>query len=731
MFSAMTKTHPNELLKKTTGERSWHELAFYLLALVICLWILGMMLKLHRADLGTPFVYEGDGLFYSMVIKAIIKNGWYLTNDSLGAPHGQEMYDFPQPDNFNYLLIKLMGLFTSNFATIFNLFYLMTFPLTTICALYVLRKFNVSRGPALLASLLYTFTFYHLSRGQHHLMYTAYYPVPLMVMVMLWVCGEKLSLIKIEDGRSKFSLRSPKLIASLLICVLIASTGGAYYSFFAMLLLASVALLLAIRHRSFARMITPVFLIAVIFGVFLANLAPNVIHRLKHGRTDAAERNAGEAEFYGLKIAQLLMPANEHRLRALSKLKAEYNQAPLSNENVDSSLGFIGSFGFLFLLAWLIYRKSRGEDDQPSELLGHLSVLNVSAVLIATIGGFGSLFALLISPQIRAYNRISVYIAFFSLFTVALLLDHMLRGFFQPKSRQKIFYVLIVLLIAIGVLDQTKKRYQRDYKVVQTEYQSDHDFMRQVESVMPERAMIFQLPFYIFPEGETYDHLKGYLHSDKLRWSYGGMRGRAGDLWQKSVAAMPVNAMVETVAAAGYSGIYIDRGHYPDSGAKVESEIAALLRSGPVVSRNQRLLFFNLIEYRKGLKGDPEKALRPLLLKWQKDFSILEGPPDDNWRWCATTGELLIENYLSREREVAIEMTASSVSEGSLRIESPDFSEKIRTNPTPTPFTKKFKVPPGSYSILFTSDIPAIPHPPDTRLFSFRVNNFKFKEVEQ
>src|SRR5262245_4451702 len=506
MIPSMTKTNPETILKKTASEGRWHEFAFYLVAVILCLWILVMMLKLYRAELAIPFTYEGDALFYSMLIKAIITNGWYLRNDSVGAPQGQEMYDFPQPDHFNYLQIKLMGLFTSDFATVLNLFYLLTFPLTTICALYVLRKFNISRGPALLASLLYTFTFYHLSRSQHHLMYTAYYPVPLMVMVMLWVCGEKLSIIRVENGRTRFALRSPGLIAGLIICVLIASTGGAYYSFFAILLLASAALYQAIRRRSYLKLITPVFLIAVIFGVFVANLTPNIIYRLNHGRTDAAERNAGESEFYALKIAQLLTPADEHRLRPLAKFKTRYNQTPLSNENVDSSLGFIGGFGFLFLIGWLLYRKGRDEADQPRELFNHLSMLNATAVLIGTVGGFGSLFAHLVSPQIRAYNRISVYIAFFSLFAVAILLELLSRRFFQTRRRRIVFLILIPLLITIGVLDQTKKRHYRDYNVVKTEYLSDRDFIRRIESASAPRSMIFQLPIHMFPEGESYDH---------------------------------------------------------------------------------------------------------------------------------------------------------------------------------------------------------------------------------
>src|SRR5262249_39259685 len=150
------------ILKKTAGERRWHEFATYLVAVTLCLWILEWLLKLRRADLSIPFVYYGDGLAYSMMVKATITNGWYLTNDYLGAPHGQVLYDFPQNDNFSFLLIKLMGLFTSSYATVFNLFYLVTFPLTTICSLYVLRKFNVSRAPAIACSLLYTFILYHL-----------------------------------------------------------------------------------------------------------------------------------------------------------------------------------------------------------------------------------------------------------------------------------------------------------------------------------------------------------------------------------------------------------------------------------------------------------------------------------------------------------------------------------------------------------------------------------------
>ncbi len=724
----MTEKKSNE----SANNRRWHEVTTYAIALILCLWILERLLKLRHGDLSVPYLYEGDGMFYSMVIKAIITNGWYLTNGWLGMPHGMELHDFPMPDTFHFLMIKLMGLFTSDYAPVFNLFYLFTYPLTTICTLYVLRHFNISRAPAVLSALLYTFTCYHVSRSQHHLMYTPYYFVPLMVMVILWVCSGNLSFVKTGQGRTRLHLRNPQLIASLMICVLIASTGGAYYSFFAMSLLSSVALFLAIDHRSFSRSLLPGVLIATIFGSFLANLTPNLIYRFNNGNAGVADRNPGEAEIYGLKIAQLLTPINDHRIKSFADFKVLYNRAPLSTENVDSALGIIGSVGFLFLIGWLLYRRTRDYDDRVSELFNHLSLLNITAVLIATIGGFGSLIAHLVLPQIRGYNRISVYIAFFAFFAIALLLDLMSRKYLQTTARQAFFHVLIVALIVAGVLDQTSKRLLPDFNNLKAEYRSDRDFIQQIESVMPPQAMILQLPLHTFPEGESYDHFKGYLHSNNLRWSYGAMRDRSGDRWQKGIAAKPMNEMVETVAAAGFSGIYVDRQGYPDNWEKVESELSSLLAVMPIVSRNGRLSFFSLIEFQQKLRDfDREKVLHPLFVFWLKDFSALEGTPAENWHWCVSTGEMQIENSMSRVRMAILEMTISAVNEGNVRIDSELFSEQLRVNSTPVPLSKQISIPPGKHSIKFICDSAPVTQPPDARTLVFRINNFKLKELKQ
>jgi phosphoglycerol transferase len=89
-----------------------------------------------------------------------------------------------------------------------------------------------------------------------------------------------------------------------------------------------------------------------------------------------------------------------------------------------------------------------------------------------------------------------------------------------------------------------------------------------------------------------YDELRGYLHSDDLRWSYGAVRGRNDP--NAALAAEPVPALVRDAAAAGFAGIYVDRFGYVDQAAKLEGELATALGTKPLVSDNGRLAFYEL-----------------------------------------------------------------------------------------------------------------------------------------
>src|SRR5690606_17161453 len=129
-----------------------------------------------------------------------------------------------------------------------------------------------------------------------------------------------------------------------------------------------------------------------------------------------------------------------------------------------------------------------------------LVLLNISAVLLATIGGFGSIFALLISPQIRAYNRISVYIAFISLFALAVLIDLLIKKYNKSKLHYTAMVGVICILIIIGILDQTDRSLIPNYQLLKEEYLNDREFVGNIESSVPESSIIYQLPYVPFPE---------------------------------------------------------------------------------------------------------------------------------------------------------------------------------------------------------------------------------------
>src|SRR6185295_19957262 len=108
----------------------------YITAAILSALILCFLLKLWRADLHVPLHYNGDALIHTMFIKTIVDHGWYWQNPRLGAPGGLEMYDVPAVDNSAAVVLALIGLFAKDPFLILNIFYLLTFPLVTISALY-------------------------------------------------------------------------------------------------------------------------------------------------------------------------------------------------------------------------------------------------------------------------------------------------------------------------------------------------------------------------------------------------------------------------------------------------------------------------------------------------------------------------------------------------------------------------------------------------------------------
>src|SRR3712207_7344477 len=68
-------------------------------------------------------------------------------------------------------------------------------------------------------------------------------------------------------------------------------------------------------------------------------------------------------------------------------------------------------------------RHTRYWRDWSSDVCSSDLAAALTAFLVGTTGGVSAILAWVVSPQIRGWNRLSIFIAFFALAAVALLLD--------------------------------------------------------------------------------------------------------------------------------------------------------------------------------------------------------------------------------------------------------------------------------------------------------------------
>ncbi len=708
--------------------------------------LLAGLLALHiwKADLRTPFVYHDDALYYGLLVKTIVDQGGWLSNTHLGAPGILQLHDFPAADTLHLFTIKVMAWFTPNWAVLVNLYFIMGFPLIAVSALAVFRHFRSGYWSALAASVLYALLPSRLVKNEAHLFLDVFYEVPLAILVALWVCSDKPPLFRDRGAgkRAGIELRSRRSVAALVIC-LVTATTGVYYAFFAGVLLFLGGIWASVECRTLRNAASGLMLIGVIVAGLVAQGVPTYLYHLRHGTNpQVAARSAVEAETFGMKITELLLPTIAHRLPPLRRLKERYETPGRPRgEGAVTSLGLVGSVGFLFLLAVLLLTGRMPRGEPARDLPRRLAILNIFALLLATVGGFGSLFALLVTPQIRSYARMNVFIAFLALFGVVLLIERVVARF------KRLSVILPVAILVVGLLDQVTPAAVRPYARAGKEYQNDAAYIHAIEATLPAEAMIFQLPHQIFPEAPPtpgqanlgYDLLHPYLHTRTLRWTYPAMAGRVTDAWLTDVAKRPPAALARSLADAGFEGILIDRLGYDDRAAAMESALRDALAAQPFVSGDARLAFFDLGAYnRRTLAGvsSEERARRreqtlPLLfLSFGEGCYGTEMGPNGPFRWFAETSTLQIENNSPRDRTATLSMTLFAAQPPSVvHLDGDLWSASLTLPPQGLSFSRTLTIAPGVHVIRFHSEGRSADAPLDPRNLFWHAENFLFRDL--
>ncbi len=556
-----------------------------------------IILDIPNFNIGMPIHLHGDGYGGIGVFKMIINGDfpWYLYphTQSLSLPFGLSLGDYPLPMFLDWVYVKFLSLFSSDPFIVFNLFILSSYFFVPLSSYFVMRKIRIEPMIAIVISLLFNYIPFHMLRTDHYL-YVGYFFIPIWTYYLLLLWNRKPLFFKRKVVDNTYAFDFSKKNIFIMALLVLSASWNYYYSFFFVFFIIVSALSAWAHNKNRYTLYSALIMMFLIIIPVGANMLPYMIYQQQHGKNEAiGQRSAGESERYGLKVTQLLLPLTDHRIKSWSNIKAEYNKGPLINENKMATLGIVGSIGLLTLLLMIIMR-------QKNTILSRLSILNISTILLATIGGLSSLFALLVTSQIRGYNRISIFIAFFSLLAIAIIMDRFSRKY---SIKKPYLYPLLMLLLILGLSDQSNSdmAFSQSKKDILSA-DSDKYFIKSIEQNLSsiKNPKIMQYPYISFPEGRAveqmgnYDELVGYIYSDHLRWTFGAVAGRESDAWLKALIRTNLPKQIMILKSSGFSGIYIDRRGYKDNAASLEKKISKLLNSQPFVSKDKSKSFFRI-----------------------------------------------------------------------------------------------------------------------------------------
>ncbi len=530
-------------LKENNKKSTIQEVSMYLIITVIMLVTLFILYR--HANIFYPIVVEdGDAMGVFYYGKLLDEYGPALVGHRTGGIWGADMYDYPYSDSLSFFMVKIISFFSDNPYLTINIFYFLCFILAAYSCAISLRYLGIGRITTIVLSTLYGFMPYLQMRYSHMWLIPCFFIPPACVMAME-IITDRLNSIEDKGKREHYFFNM------ILISFFCAFTGMYYAFFICMMIAASFVIMVINTRNAINKCLYPIVYGIAVFAGVVANIIPNYVYYCINGvnpHSETAIRGRSGAEVFGLKIIQLLLPQRSHRIPILKKIASIYaNEFPMVNENEMSSLGIVAAIGFTIAIILLFRKESRNKE---------ISYLCVACVLMGTIGGAGSVLSLFLKWPIRCYNRMSVIFMFIGLYQIGVLLNLL-----EKKLDKRLFVGLSLVVLAIGLFDQTYTFPETDYRGFQTVSKTIHE----IEKSVPDGSLIFELPYGDWPSGITYRSFIGYVESDKVRWSYGAMQGREEAEWQKRVASSDTESMIKQLRDEGYAGIYVDMGHWKNN----------------------------------------------------------------------------------------------------------------------------------------------------------------------
>lgn len=621
--------------------------------------------KWTAREWATPASYSVDALETLARFQVSAEQGAMLLASPgaarLGAPASADWTSYPLPDFAWYWLagraVNALGLVPAS-----NLMLLLAHVLAVSSFFICARWLGHRPLFASVAALLFGFSFSLWHRGLSHHSFALAFAVPPALLVV-WLVA-----------RARGMLRRRATWAFGLVAAALVGSGSPYfiYAFGLMLVLAGGWQMLRGRRRANLLFLAAVG--TVCLGTFVATNLPFL--RAGAAAAGALARGAGEAEIYGLHWIDLAMPPPNHRLPVL----AAWGQAHAARAQGEPFAPYLGVVGVAGLLTLALDSLRR-----PRRLIRPAYALWAAWLLaFALAGGLNTWLARAGLDAFRASNRYSIHLLAIVLFFLASQATRASR-----RGPRALWCAVAVAVGVVGWWDQTPRGPGPEHAAQLREAAAaDRAFGQRLEAALPPGGAVFQLPVARFPEQGPihrmgdYEHLRLFLGTRTLRFSYGLMGDDPLLAWQRNLAALPADELVAELQAAGFAVVVVQRAGFPDGGQSLQSHLIAA-GATPLSDDADRF----------ALRLRPHGALRPPATEDPRRFTRWdESPPrlhepavllgkgwhaperstNDLWRWAGQRATLQLFNPGPGARALRLRARATTNSATTLTFRTSD-----------------------------------------------------------
>lgn len=495
----------------------------------------------------------------------------------LGAPSAADWTEWPAIEELPNLLQGLAGAWLGLFAGL-NVSLLAGHLLAATTFFMVARALGSARLWAWTGGLCFGLAPHLFEQSPHHCTIAWCWHLPLCVLVWRWVST--------PPGLAGNSRRFRQALG---IGFLTGLQNVYYTNVFCQLTLLGAALQFwkTRRWAAFAAAVAAIAAAATAFGVMNADTWS---YQWLHGRNPGAyTRTYGMMETHALKMVEWFIPPYSHRSRSFATFSHAFRTSA-SLQDEGSYLGIVG----LVALGYLAWRAAAAVVREQADHIPMAAWQILWIILCFSTGGLNPMLGAFFGVMLfRTGCRYGVVVLVLALMEAALALTawQNAAGVESRAHRHRLALGLAALLCGILLWDQVPRPpFAWQSEMIARQVASDRTFTAAMEAALPEAAMVFQLPIMEFPESPvpglmSYDHFRPYLYSRTLRFSFGTVKGRERDAWQRELVGAKLTEAIPEIMRRGFSALEIDRRGFPDNGRQLDEALRSMgCVSAPIVS---------------------------------------------------------------------------------------------------------------------------------------------------